>query len=92
MRPCAMRTGISITLGEADRRLEALVVDGDTAPKHVWRVLIVLMSADGIGASAIAAPADTAKMTVRRPARFMEEGVDGLLRNKTRPPGRLPAA
>ncbi len=90
MRPCATRTGI--TLGEADRRLEALVADGDTAPKPVWRVRIVLMSADGIGTSAIAAAADTAKTTVWRPARFMEEGVDGVLRDKTRPPGRLPTA
>lgn len=37
MRPCTMRTGIFITLGEADRRLEALVADGNTAQKHVWR-------------------------------------------------------
>lgn len=77
MRPCTMRTGIFITLGEADRRLEALVADGNTAQKHVWRARIVLMSADGIGTSAIAAAADTAKTTVWRwPARFMEEGVD----------------
>ena len=35
----------------------------------------------------------TAKTTVWRwQARFMEEGVDGLLRDKTRPPGKSPIA
>lgn len=39
------------------------------------------MSADGVGTSAIMAQTGTAKTTVwRGQARFMEEGVDGLLR------------
>ena len=89
-----MRTGISITLGEADRRrLEALVADRNTPQKHVWRARIVLMSADGVGTAAIMAATDTAKTTVWRwQARFMDEGVDGLLRDKTRPPGKPPVA
>jgi hypothetical protein len=33
-----MRTGISITLSEADRdRLNALLADRNTPQKHVWR-------------------------------------------------------
>lgn len=87
-----MRTGITIRLSESDRRrLKALVSDGNTPQKHVWRARIVLMSADGIGTSAIMAETGTAKTTVWRwQARFMEEGVEGLLRDKTRPPGKAP--
>lgn len=89
-----MRTGISITLCPADRRrLNALVIDRNTPQKHVWRARIVLMSADGVGTSAIMVEAGTAKTTVWRwQARFMEEGVEGLLRDKSRPPGKCPVA
>jgi transposase len=89
-----MRTGISITLGEADRRrLEMLIADRNTPQKHVWRAKTVLMSADGVGTAAIMTATDTAKTTVWRwQARFMDEGVDGLLRDKTRPPGKPPVA
>lgn len=68
-----MRTGISITLDESDRRrLGALVGDRNTPQKHVWRAKIVLMSADGIGTSAIMSATGTAKTTVWRwQARFM---------------------
>lgn len=49
------------------------------------------MSADDVGTSAIMAEAGTAKTTLWwRQARFMEEGVDGLLRDRSRPPGRAP--
>jgi transposase len=89
-----MRNGISITLNEIDRRrLDALVADRNTPQKHVWRARIVLMSADGIGTSALMAETGTSKTTVWRwQARFMEEGVEGLLRDKTRPPGKPPVA
>lgn len=89
-----MRNGISITLNEIDRRgLDALVADRNTPQKHAWRARIVLMSADGIGTSAIMAETSTSKTTVRRwQARFVEEGVEGLLRDKTRPPGKPPVA
>ena len=88
-----MRNGISITLGDTDRqRLETLVSDRNTPQKHVWRARIVLLSADGAGTNAIMAATCTAKTTVWRwQARFMEEGVEGLLRDKTRPPGAAPA-
>ena len=89
-----MRSGITFTLGEADRRrLDALVADRNTPQKHVWRARIVLMSADGVGTHAIMAETCTAKTTVWRwQARFMAEGVEGLLRDKTRPPGKAPVA
>jgi Homeodomain-like domain len=89
-----MRTGISLSLVEADRQLlEALVSDRNTPQKHVWRARIVLLSADGLGTNAVMAATGTSKTTVWRwQARFMAEGVAGLLRDKTRPPGRVPVA
>ncbi|MDQ0507334.1 hypothetical protein QOZ94_004157 [Xanthobacter agilis] len=89
-----MRNGITIALNEADRqRLLALVADRNTAQKPVWRARIVLMSADGGGTHAIMVETGTATTTVWRwQARFMAEGVEGLLRDKTRPPGKAPVA
>lgn len=52
----------------------------------VWRVEIVLLSADGVGTNEIMRQTGTSKTCVWRwQERFMEEGVDGLLRDKTRP-------
>jgi transposase len=87
-----MRTGITITLEDADRRrLEAIATDRNAPQKHVWRCRIVLLSADGVGTNAIMAATGTAKTTVWRwQERFMAEGVEGLLRDKTRPPGKPP--
>jgi transposase len=83
-----MRSGISITVTPADRcRLEAIVADRNAPQKHVWRSRIVLLTADGLGTSTIMREAGVAKTAVWRwQERFMAEGVDGLLRDKTRPP------
>ena len=82
-----MRTGISITLAPTDQlRLEAIVGNRNTAQKHVWRAAIVLLSAEGVGTSEIMRRTGTSKTCVWRwQERFMQEGVDGLLRDKTRP-------
>jgi transposase len=87
-----MRNGTSIVLDDtARRRLEGIAADRNTPQKHVWRARIVLLSADGVGTNAIMAATGTAKTTVWRwQERFMAEGVDGLLRDRTRPPGRSP--
>jgi transposase len=84
-----MRTGISFTVTAADRtRLDAVVSHPSSAQKHVWRCRIVLLSADGYGTTAIMAATAKSKTCVWRwQERFMREGVDGLLREKTRPPG-----
>ena len=59
--------------------------------KHVWRARILLLTADGLGTNAIMRGTGRAKSVVWRwQERFMREGVDGLLRDKTRPPGRKP--
>ncbi len=91
-----MRKGIEIEVTGDDRaRLEAIVADRNRPQKHVERARIVLRSADGAGTLAIMRQVGCAKATVWRwQERFMVEGVDGLLRDKSRPPGKaaLPKA
>src|ERR1700689_3020636 len=86
-----MRTGITIDLNSADRtRLEAIAADRNSPQKHVWRSRIVLLTANGVGTTGIMRETGVAKTCVWRwQERFMNEGVDGLLRDKTRP-SRIP--
>jgi transposase len=81
-----MRTGISIRLTAADReQLLAIIADRNSPQKHVWRARIVLMTGDGCGTTAIMRTAGVAKTAVWRwQERFMQCGVNGLLRDKTR--------
>ena len=87
-----MRKGIEIEVSAADRaRLETIVADRNRRQKHVERARIVLLSADGVGTLAIMRRVGCAKATVWRwQERFMAAGVDGLLRDKSRPPGKAP--
>ena len=89
-----MRNGISFTISSRDRqRLQAIVADPKSPQKHVWRVRIVLLSGEGLGTSAIMAATGKSKTCVWRwQERFMHAGVDGLLRDKSRPPGKAPVA
>ena len=89
-----MRTGINFTLSAADReRLGEIAAAPRSLQKHVWRARIILLSGDGLGTSAIMAATGKSKTCVWRwQERFMHEGVDGLLRDKTRPPGKAPVA
>ena len=82
-----MRTGISITLTPLVRgRLEAITRDRNAAQKHAWRAAIVLLSADGVGTNEIMRRTGKSKTCVWRwQERFMQEGIEGLLRDKTRP-------
>ncbi len=86
-----MRTGISISLSPSDReRLDFIRKDRNAAQKHAWRAEIVLLSADGVGTTEIMRRTGTSKTCVWRwQERFMQDGVDGLLRDKTRP-SRIP--
>ena len=90
VRIWAMHPGIINELDAVDRaRLEAISADRNSPQKHVWRTRIVLLSADGFGTNEIRRRTGTSKTCVWRwQERFMSEGVDGLLRDKTRP-GRL---
>jgi transposase len=91
MRVWGMRTGVTVQLSPTDRkRLQAIVDDRNSPQKHVWRARIVLATTDGLGRSAIMRTAGVSKRAVWRwQARFMDEGVDGRLRDKTRP-ARVP--
>jgi transposase len=71
-------------------RLEPLVHDRNTAQKPAWRAEIVLLSAARIGTVEVMRRTGMSKTCVWRwQERFAEEGVDGLLRDKTRP-SRIP--
>ena len=87
-----MRSGISFDVTAGDRaRLEAIVADRNRPQKHVWRARIILLSDEGFGTAEIMRLTAKAKTCVWRwQERFMREGVDGLLRDKTRP-SRKPA-
>jgi len=87
-----MRENISFDVSAADRRrLEQLVSDRNTPAKIVWRAKIILATADGLGTMAIMRASGKSKPCVWRwQERFMREGVDGLLHDKTRPPGTAP--
>jgi hypothetical protein len=87
-----MRDGITIEVSAADRaRLEAVVADRNSPQKHVWRAKIILAAAEGLGTNAIMRQAGVSKRCVWRwQARFAAEGVAGVLRDKTRPPGTPP--
>jgi transposase len=83
-----MRAGKSVTVSSAEaRRLKALVKDRNAPQKNVWRAKIVLLTADGVGTNEIMRQTGKSKTCVWRwQERFMEEGFEGLLRDKTRPP------
>ena len=87
-----MRSGVEVRLDPGDReRLETVVADRNSLQKHVWRAEIVLLTADGLGTNEIMRRTGKSKPCVWRwQERFMTDGVDGLLRDKTRPPGKAP--
>ena len=85
------RDGICLYLGPVEReQLQALLTDRNTPRKVAWRTEIVLATADGCGTNEIMRRADTSKPTVWRwQERYLDEGVAGLRRDKTRP-SRVP--
>jgi transposase len=82
-----MRKIERISIGGTDReRLERLVRDRNTPQKVVWRARIVLLASEGMTAEAIAAAVDKSLLTVRRwRRRYAAKGIDGLLKDATRP-------
>jgi transposase len=85
-----MKTEITVT-AEDRARLERMVGDRNTPAKVVWRAQIVLATADGETIKAICRATGKSKPCVWRwQKRFADDGVDGLERDKTRPPGRKP--
>ena len=72
-------------------RLEAIVANPSSPQKHVWRAKILLATADGHGTAEVMRHAGVSKPSVWRwQDRFVHEGVAGLLRDRTRKPGKPP--
>jgi transposase len=87
-----MRTGIKIDVTSADQaRLRVIIAARSSPQKHVWRARIILLTGEGLGTTGIMAATGKSKTCVWRwQERFMAEGVDGMLRDKSRPPGIPP--
>ena len=85
------RSDICLHLGPAARaELLALLSNRNTPRKLAWRAEIVLATADGQGTTSIMRRTGMSKPTVWRwQERYLDEGVPGLKRDKTRP-SRVP--
>ena len=99
MRPTKTETGMGrkstrqpIELSDGDRRrLEEVVGNPRSLQKHVWRARIVLDLGSGHGLVETMRRTGMSKPTVWRWwDRFLKAGVEGLLRDATRPPGKKP--
>ena len=65
--------------------------DRNTPQKVVWQARIVLLTGEGLRAGEVAGRLGTSTLTVRRwRRRYAQAGVEGLLKDATRPPGRKP--
>jgi transposase len=86
-----MRGNLGLYVCAADReRLGAIVADRNRPQKHVWRARVVLLTGERVGTAAIMRQAGLSKPSVWRwQERYVEAGVEGLLRDKTRP-SRVP--
>jgi hypothetical protein len=72
-------------------QLAAIAADRNRPRKHIERTRIVLASADRHSAQRVAQSIGISRPTVWRwQQRFAESGVEGLLRDKTRKPGKAP--
>src|SRR6202012_5680507 len=89
-----MAQTVNILLRADDRAALAAIVDDRNRPqKHAQRAKIVLLSADRPSVVEVARQTGMSRPAVWRwQQRFAEEGVDGLLRDKTRKPGKSPIA
>jgi transposase len=87
-----MSQTVSILLGAEDRkRLAAIIGDRNAPQKHIQRATIILLSAERLPVLEVARRAGISRPAVWRwQQRLAEEGVDGLLRDKTRKPGKVP--
>jgi transposase len=86
------RDDICLYVSPANRaQLKAIIVDRNSPRKLVWRAEIVLATADGLGTNAIMRRTGKSKPAVWRwQERYMDEGVEGLKRDKTRPSRKPP--
>ena len=89
-----MAQHVCVVLSTAEcEQLAAIAGDRNRPRKHVERARIVLASPDRHAAQRVAQRIGVSRPTVWRwQQRFAESGVDGLLRDKTRKPGKPPIA
>jgi transposase len=87
-----MAQTVCVILDDADAaRLSAIADDRSRALKHIQRARIILLSAERLSVQEVARRAGVSRPAVWRwQQRYGEAGVDGLLRDKTRPPGTPP--
>jgi transposase len=90
--PARMAQDVCPIVCDDDRaRLEAIVADRNRAQKHVLRARIVLHSTDRLSVAEVARRAGVGRPAVWRwQRRYALAGVDGLLRDATRKPGKAP--
>ncbi|TAJ71506.1 MAG: hypothetical protein EPO51_14605 [Phenylobacterium sp.] len=82
-------TEVSITPGDR-HRLEAIVGNRNSPQKHAARAQAPIATALGLGTNEIMGRSGLSKPAVWRGHVFMGEGVDRLVRDKTRKPGQAP--
>jgi transposase len=71
--------------------LNAIIADRNSSSKLVWRARIVLATADGLGTNAIMRQTRKSKPCIWRwQERYLDEGIEGLKRDKTRPSRKAP--
>src|SRR4029077_8835752 len=89
-----MAQRVCMILSAADReQLATIAADRNRLRKHVERARIVLASADRPSAQRGAQTIGVSRPTVWRwQQRFAESGVEGVLHDKTRKPGKTPIA
>ena len=76
---------------EDRERLGRLARDRNTPQKVVWRARIVLLAGEGKAALEVAGEVGVSVLTVRRwRRRYRDKGVEGLLRDATRPSRKKP--
>jgi transposase len=76
---------------KARLQLQQLIADGNSPQKIVKRARIILMRAAGHGVMAIMREVGFSKTTVWRwQEYFAEAGVEGLVKGRSKPPGRKP--
>ncbi len=87
-----MAQTVNVIVSIEDReRLAAVIGDRNRRLKHVQRARIVLLSANRLPVATIASEVGVSRPTVWRwQCRFAEKGVDVLLREPSRKPGRKP--
>ena len=85
-----MAQDLCVIVGTEDRvRLATVVGDRGRPLKHVQRARIVLLSAERLTVLEVARRVGISRPAVWRwQRRYGEEGVDGLLRDTSRPPGK----